>query len=178
MKSGIGSHESSRMKTDEWLTPPHILDALGEFDLDPCSAENRPWDTAELHLTKEDDGLFFDWCGRVWCNPPYGKETGKWLEKLADHGRGTALIFARTETKVFREFVWERASAILFLYSRLHFHHVDGTRAKASAGAPSCLVAYGEEDEEILLRCNLRGYRFRLKNKGLQDAYENSTKTN
>ena len=25
------------MKNDEWLTPPHVLQALGPFDLDPCA---------------------------------------------------------------------------------------------------------------------------------------------
>ena len=33
---GMGSHQSANMQNDEWLTPPHILDALGQFDLDPA----------------------------------------------------------------------------------------------------------------------------------------------
>ena len=65
---------------DEWLTPPEIIKALGEFDLDPCSPVNRPWDTAKKHFTKFDDGLNKEWDGRVWVNPPYGRETFKWLE--------------------------------------------------------------------------------------------------
>ena len=36
-------------KKDEWLTPPGILNRLGEFDLDPCTPIDRPWDTAKLH---------------------------------------------------------------------------------------------------------------------------------
>jgi hypothetical protein len=36
---------------DEWLTPPEIIKSLGEFDLDPCSPINRPWDTAKNHYT-------------------------------------------------------------------------------------------------------------------------------
>lgn len=41
--SGFGGHERPfRGDTDEWLTPPHILRALGDFDLDPCSPVNRP----------------------------------------------------------------------------------------------------------------------------------------
>ena len=40
----------------EWLTPKHITDALGEFDLDPCAPIVRPWETAWNHFTIEDDG--------------------------------------------------------------------------------------------------------------------------
>ena len=53
----IGSHQSANMKTDEWLTPPEIIKALGPFDLDPCSPINRPWDTARKHYTIENNGL-------------------------------------------------------------------------------------------------------------------------
>jgi hypothetical protein len=34
---------------DTWLTPPTIIQSLGEFDLDPCSPINRPWNTAKNH---------------------------------------------------------------------------------------------------------------------------------
>ncbi len=40
---------------------------------------------------------------------------------------------------------------------RLHFHHPDGTRAHASAGAPSVLVAYGAEDARMLATTSLPG---------------------
>jgi hypothetical protein len=87
---------------DEWLTPKYITDTLGPFDLDPCSpGDRRPWDTATYHLDESDNGLAAPWFGKVWCNPPYGRETFKWLSKLADHGNGIALVFARTETAGF-----------------------------------------------------------------------------
>lgn len=94
----------------------------------------------------------------MWMNPPYGREAAKWLERLADHGDGVALIFARTETEMFQKWVWDRADAILLLAGRLHFHFVDGTRAAANSGAPSCLVAYGEQNVRALMRCGLPGY--------------------
>lgn len=154
---GIGAHHSPVMKNDEWLTPPHIVEALGPFDLDPCSPINRPWDTAAQHYTILDDGLSKPWHGRVWCNPPYGQETGTWLERMARHGRGTALIFARTETAMFFEWVWPHASALLFLRGRLHFHFVTGERAKTNFGAPSVLIAYGKRDADILKSCGIDG---------------------
>ena len=36
---------------DEWLTPPYVIEALGSFDLDPCSPIKRPWPTAKEHYT-------------------------------------------------------------------------------------------------------------------------------
>lgn len=158
----IGGHQSAAMLKDEWLTPPEILRALGPFDLDPCAPVTRPWDTAARHFTIEDNGLVQPWSGRVWCNPPYGLEAAKWLDRLADHGNGVALIFARTETRMFFDHVWRRAHGVLFIEGRLHFHHVCGRRAAANSGAPSCLVAYGEENATVLQKSGL-GHFSRIK---------------
>lgn len=149
-KSGMGSHESARMRTDEWLTPPYIIESLGEFDLDPCSPVNRPWDTAKHHYNINDDGLSKDWFGRVWLNPPYGNQTAKWLEKLSVHKNGIALIFARTETRMFFDHIWDKADGLLFFKGRLFFHYVNGEKASMNAGAPSVLIAYGNQNVEAL----------------------------
>jgi len=143
--------------TDVWLTPPYIIEALGEFDLDPSSPIHRHWNTAKKHYTIIDDGLKQEWSGRVWCNPPYGRECVKWLKKCAEHGNSMTLIFARTETRMFFDEVWDKASAILFLKGRLKFYNTEGIQAKASAGAPSVLIAYGDNNAEILKNCNLEG---------------------
>lgn len=163
MRKGIGSHQSAKMIKDEWLTPPAILEKLCDFDLDPCSPINRPWDTAKNHFTKNDNGLIKEWKGKVFCNPPYGLETSKWLEKLSDHGDGIALVFARTETKMFFDYVWRKGSSILFIEGRLFFHHINGEKAKGNAGAPSCLIAYGDECSEILKNCTIKGKYIKLK---------------
>ncbi|WP_280471168.1 DNA N-6-adenine-methyltransferase [Nocardia cyriacigeorgica] len=154
--TGIGAHESARSGSNVWLTPPGIIHALGTFDLDPCAAVDRPWDTAREHITPPDDGLAAPWRGRVWLNAPY-TGLGRWLDKLADHGNGTALVFARTETRWFIDHVWARASAVLFLHGRLHFHLPDGSRARGNAGAPSCLVAYGHDAAQLLAASGLDG---------------------
>lgn len=163
MKSGIGSHQSARMGKEEWLTPRYITEAVGEFDLDPCHLENRPWDTAKRHYTKKEDGLTQCWEGRVWCNPPYGKKTSQWLRKLSDHNNGIALIFARTETKMFHEYVWQKATAVFFFHGRLHFHYPNGNRAKSNAGGPSVLIAYGDDNAEALRESGLPGHYQRLR---------------
>ena len=146
---------------DEWLTPPEIVRALGPFDLDPCAPIKRPWETAIEHFTILDDGLKKEWKGRVWCNPPYGSQTGIWLKRCAQHGNAIALTFARTETKMFFEAVWNDAHAIFFFQGRLKFYHVNG-RSGDSAGAPSVLIAYGKENADRLLSAKLEGKGIRL----------------
>ena len=158
---GMGGHHAPHHgDKDEWLTPPEIVSAVGPFDLDPCAPIVRPWATATRHLTIEDDGLSAQWGTEefVWCNPPYGPQTWTWLSKLADHpAGGIALVFARTETAGFFSEVWGRASSLFFLEGRLFFHHVDGTRARHNAGAPSVLVAYGPEASRRLCNVSLPG---------------------
>lgn len=145
MTRAMGSHHSARALTTTWLTPPEIVENLGPFDLDPCAAPSpRPWPTAAHHIELPEDGLAAEWNGHVWLNPPYSSEAWRWLSKLAAHGDGIALVFARTETAGFVSEVWGKATAVRFLHGRLHFHHSDGTRAAANSGAPSVLVAYGE----------------------------------
>lgn len=131
-------------KKDEWITPPEIIKDFGEFDLDPCAAIKQPWKTAKKMIDKRENGLVAKWNGTIWMNPPYGSEIEKWMKRLADHGNGMALVFARTDTKWFHEQVFSKAHAILFFKRRITFFHVDGNKASANSGAPSCLIGYGE----------------------------------
>lgn len=170
LRSDVRPQESPRAVTHVWLTPPYILSALGPFDLDPCAApEPRPWATAAEHWGHADNSLMRPWHGRVWLNPPYGpkQSIAPWMRRLAEHGRGTALIFARTETQLFHETVWDAATALMFLKGRLTFHRPDGTLPKSdngsgNAGAPSVLVAYGNDDADRLQNSNLSGRLVRL----------------
>lgn len=166
MRLGMTGHQSARMLADEWLTPPEITAALGPFDLDPCSPAEPPWPIAPRWFTAEDDGLIQPWSGRVWLNPPYGQETGLWLRRLADHGSGVALVFARTETRMFLEQVWACATAVLFLRGRLTFYRLDGRKGReaggGNSGAPSVLIAYSIEDAERLRTCGIAGQFIRL----------------
>jgi hypothetical protein len=161
--NGMGGHQCNEMLSDTWLTPPEIISDLGPFDLDPCAPIVRPWETAKRSYTVEDNGLLQEWSGFVWCNPPYGTQTGIWLDRLALHGNGIALIFARTETTMFFNSVWNKATSLLFIKGRLFFYYIDGIRAKANSGAPSVLVAYGKEADERLLRSEIEGKYINLK---------------
>jgi hypothetical protein len=78
------------------------------------------------------------------------------LEKAAKHGNAIALVFARTETKSFHEHVWPKADAMLFLKGRLSFYLPDGSKS-GTAGAPSVLIAYGQNNVKALEECGIPG---------------------
>ena len=157
MSTGIAPpcHTRNEVSTDDWITPKWLIDRLGPFDLDPCACEPQPWPCAARSYTSEDNGLLRVWDGFVWCNPPYGSKTGAWLNRLALHGNGIALVFARTETKAFFENVWPRASSIVFLRGRLTFCYPDGSspRRGNNSGGPSVLIGYGETADARLEEC-------------------------
>lgn len=151
------SYQRGPNNKDEWLTPPAIINTLAPFDLDPCSPIVPPWKIADRTFTVNDDGLRQEWFGRVWCNPPYGKETAKWLRKCAEHGNAIALIFNRTETAMFFDYVWNAADAVFFIEGRLTFYHVNGASANSPAGSGSVLIAYGKNNVESLRNAGIRG---------------------
>lgn len=69
--------------TAEWATPQAFFDELNkefDFTLDPCATPQNA--KCARYFTKEVDGLAQSWRGeRVYCNPPYGRDIGKWVEK-------------------------------------------------------------------------------------------------
>jgi hypothetical protein len=166
----MGGHHSAVPGTHVWLTPPHIIEALGgreSFDLDPCAPPDSPLPTALACWTEADNGLIQPWVGRVFLNPPYERPLiGQFLARMVNHGVGVALIFARSETAHYQDLVLGAADALFHIRGRLHFHHPDGRRAKHNCGAPSSLVAYGARDAEILSELALDGHfqplRFRF----------------
>jgi len=133
-------------KSVEWYTPKWIFDNLGvEFDLDPAS----PYDhetavPADTKLTKFDDGLACIWYGTVWLNPPYGRDTHKWIQKMADHGTGIALVFSRTDSK-WCQLAMRSCTAMLFMSGRIQFEPGHENKHKKSrCGAGTVMFAFGE----------------------------------
>lgn len=103
---------------------------------------------------KDDDGMAQEWEGTVWLNPPYGKETPRWLGKLAQHGDGIALVFSRTDPAWFQKAA-AAADAVCFISGRVRF--IDGRTMErgGSPGAGSALLAFGEKSAQALLRSGL-----------------------
>ena len=160
---GIGGHQSAKAKSVEYYTPPEIVQALGEFDLDPCyPIIPLPWRTAKKVYTRENDGLKMPWEGRVWMNPPYGRELAAWINKLSLHGNGILLCFNRSETKAFHDYVYPFATSQLILKGRPNFYvrkdnDQSVERMPANSGGPIVMFAYGENNSEALEKCGLPG---------------------
>lgn len=70
---------------------------------------------------------------RVFCNPPYGREIGKWVKKCYEESKNcevvVMLIPARTDTAYFHDYIYGKAKEIRFIRGRLHFN-------ESAAGAP------------------------------------------
>lgn len=134
-------------QTDLWATPQELFDKLNaefDFTVDVCaSPENAK---CAVYYTPEIDGLKQEWTGVCWCNPPYGREIGKWVEKAYKSAKtGGAMVVmllpARTDTRWFHDFIYEKAE-IRFIKGRLKFG--DSTN---SAPFPSMIVIYrGDEN--------------------------------
>lgn len=130
-------------KTDQWATPQDFFDELNDefgFDIDVCADDYNH--KCVDYYTKEQDGLSLPWDGIVWCNPPYGREIGKWVEKAhKEHKKNNnyivMLLPARTDTKWFHEYIYHKAE-IRFIKGRLKFGD-----SKNSAPFPSMVVVFG-----------------------------------
>jgi len=131
----------------DWETPQRFFDKLDEvyrFTLDVCATTKNT--KCPKFFTPEVDGLAQDWSGETWwCNPPYGREIGRWMEKcyLETKGGdsiGMALIPVRTDTKWWHDWVM-RAYSIGFIRGRLKF--VGGS---SSAPFPSAIVFWGKHN--------------------------------
>lgn len=146
--------------SDVWLTPPPLLAALGganAFGFDPCACEDRPWDTAQDHKTWRENGLRMKWdpALRAWCNPPYS-DIRPWIGRMAAHGYGTALIFAKTDTQAFMT-ILDTATSLFWVQGRLRFFMPNGQPARDRAKSPAVLCAWGMEDTDYLAELNMPG---------------------
>lgn len=128
-------------KTDLWETPQDFFDRLNEefhFDLDVCALPENA--KCERYFTPEMDGLSQPWKGVCWCNPPYGREIGAWVQKAsyeATVGQTVVMLLpARTDTRWFHDWIYGKAE-IFFIRGRLKFGG-----CKNSAPFPSMVVVF------------------------------------
>lgn len=112
-------------KTDLWETPQTFFDKLNQefgFTLDACAVPDNA--KCERYYTPEQDGLSQPWDGVVWCNPPYGREVGKWVRRglmASENGAIVVMLLpARTDTKWFHDYIYGKAE-IRFVRGRLKF---------------------------------------------------------
>lgn len=158
-------------QSTDWQTPKDLFDRLwdefGPFDLDPCGQREHhytAWRIAHKGggfydgSTEAMDGLLQPWYGKVYMNPPYGREMPKWIDKAVSEvecGNAelvVALIPSRTDTKVWQRYIvrgWAgagmlhahpRLAELHFLPGRLKFGGATGP-----APFPSAVVVWRQQ---------------------------------
>lgn len=132
---------SHKGKTDSWLTPLWIIEALGnDFDLDPCGFHHHKTAKEIWQLPK--CGLTNKWNGKVWLNPPYSNAR-EWIKKMKKHRNGSVLIFSRTGP--FGEFM-EDCDHLFFFRKRVRFMNPSLELAKYNPGSDSMILSWGHQD--------------------------------
>ena len=147
---GEGMNKELHFKSEKqtWETPQDFfnkLDDLFGFTLDACASS----DNAKVgnYYTVEQNALVQDWKGVVWCNPPYGREQVKFIQKAHDesikHGSTVVcLIPARPDTKVWQDLIFAKADQVCFIKGRLKFGN-----SKDAAPFPSALIVFGDSHD-------------------------------
>jgi phage N-6-adenine-methyltransferase len=133
-------HFSSR--TDQWATPQDLFaklnDRFGGFTLDPCADASNA--KCKRFFTKTEDGLAHPWTGRVFLNPPYGRQIAAWVKKAWESAQTTAevvvlLLPARTDTRWWHDYC--ALGDVEFLRGRVRFGG-----AASGAPFPSAVVVF------------------------------------
>jgi site-specific DNA-methyltransferase (adenine-specific) len=130
-------HYSSRKH--DWETPAGLFDELDlefGFDTDVCATGKNS--KCDHYFSKDEDGLAQGWAGlRCWCNPPYGREISKWVQKAAGSNALVVMLLpARTDTRWFHDHIYGKAE-VRFLKGRLRF-----VGARHPAPFPSMVVVF------------------------------------
>lgn len=139
--SAVQTHD-----TDERYTPPWLVTALGDFDLDPCAPVAGPLHgRAKRWFSSDDDGLAQPWRGRVWMNPPFSN-AAPWVERFVRHGNGVALLPVsnaswRTNAMRHADIIWMPAD----------IKFVGPTHAQQRISMPVFVMAIGDDNA-----CKLR----------------------
>lgn len=137
----------SNKKTD-WETPQDFYNLLNqEFHFTCDVAANDENYKNDNYYTEKTNGLKQSWSGICWCNPPYGRDIGKWVQKAhqeAQRGVKTVMLIpARTDTKYFHEYIYKKYE-IRFLKGRLKFGD-----SKNSAPFPSMLIIFQQKVDTL-----------------------------
>mgnify|MGYP004521638451 CR=1 FL=1 len=135
----------------DWATPQALFDQLdAEFDftLDVCATPDNA--KCPQYYTPDMDGLKQDWLGTCWCNPPYGRQIGKWVAKAAAEAeKGSVVVMlvpARTDTAWFQDYLLQPGVQLRFIRGRLKFGG-----AKQGAPFPSVVAVLGADAQDVSL---------------------------
>lgn len=114
-----------------WVTPREVFDPIqSEFHLEVDAAASADNALLPEYWTEETDAFKQDWTGRrVWCNPPYGRQIGRWVEQFANAPAQivVALLPARTDTRWFHQHIYRNPRCeTRFLPGRIKFSNSTG----------------------------------------------------
>jgi len=147
---GILSSERS-----DWWTPQKYIDAVYEvmdkIDLDPASCEEANIVVrADNIYTESDDGLIQPWYGKVFLNPPYGREGPDFVEKLYNEFGSTVseailLVNSRATDSDWFQSCFE--GVICFTDHRIDFDSPYEKPTGSTHG--SCFVYFGPNKEKF-----------------------------
>lgn len=135
--------------TDEWTTPLRLMrwaKTRWEFTLDVCASANNA--QVSNYFDVERNGLFENWEGVCWMNPPYS-QVDLWINKawreMQTHGAVVvALLPARTDTSWWHRYVMS-ADRVWFIKGRLHFGG-----STNPAPFPNCVVLFQKWNGQYL----------------------------
>jgi phage N-6-adenine-methyltransferase len=140
--------------TNVWITPEYIIKwvdkEFGPIGLDAAADVDNS--VAPDFIDEKMDALVTPWISDdvVWCNPPYGKEAKKFVERAIDQvtkkncKKVVMLLAVRTDTKMFQELIFSKASRIHFIKGRVKFKRVGKTRPDERPNFASAIVVFSD----------------------------------
>lgn len=131
----------------DYETPQELFDELNkefQFTIDVCADVNNH--KVGVWFDESLNGLERDWGKSNWCNPPYGKDIPKWVEKASNEIKNNStcktivmLLPARVDTKWFHEYIYKKAE-VRFIKGRLKFG-----KEENSAPFPNMIVIFRKQ---------------------------------
>lgn len=151
-------------QTSEWCTPIKyaklVEDFFGTIELDPCSNIDSIVNSICKFIYPKQDGLLQDWNYKtIFINPPYGKGLNgttikDWFKKAINSNMVydseiIMLVPVATNTKHWKEYVFNHATAICFLSdTRLKFR-INGNENNKGSPMSCCLIYYGKRIDKF-----------------------------
>jgi hypothetical protein len=133
----------------------------GNIDLDPCSNNDSIIDAIHKFQLPHNNGLLEEWNYKnIYVNPPYGRDYDSkttikdWLKKCYDSNKLydseiIALIPVATNTSHWKEYIFNKATAICFLSdTRLKFR-IDGNENNKGCPMACCMIYWGDDFDKF-----------------------------
>lgn len=148
-------------ESNEWFTPSQYVEKarelMGSIDVDPASNAyaNEKVVQAKIYYDIQTNGLDKLWHGRVWLNPPYGRDEGgsnqeTWSRRLIEQyeagitKEAVLLVNANTEAKWFQPLY---NYLICFTNHRIRFYNTEGTPNQPTQG--NAFIYFGNQPERF-----------------------------